>query len=673
MPKFGAQSILVALLLVEVVVFAFATERFASGANALEIVRSSCELGLLALATTLVLSTGGIDLSIGSVMGLVAVVLGGLFEAGVPLGVATCAGLLAGVVCGCLNGVVIAVAGVPPLLATLATMALFRGIAEGMSGGYTSVTGFPEGFLFLGQGYLAGVVPPQLPILVLAVGAAWLIAHRMPFGRRLSAIGHSPEAARHAGLPVVRDCIFAYTLSGLASAAAAVLYIAHLGQAKADAGTGYELAAITVAALGGTSIFGGVRSVPGTVLALFAVAVLQNGLLIAGLPSELASILLGVLLVSAVLLHGAAGASGWRKPRALESLAGGPLDMKNSQLAALIGAILVGALIIAASNAWILGRLEARATTSTGTPSETTRRPLVAMMPKNKSDPYFVSCRQGAEEAARELDLELTWDGPAETDAARQNEVVEAWITRGVDVMAVSVENAAAISTVLRKARARGIGVLTWDADAEADARDFLVNQATPQGIGEALADEAGRILGGAGRFAIVTASLTAANQNAWIESIRTRLAEAWPELEIAVIRPSDGLRDKALTETKNILRAHPDVHLIVTIAAAAVPGSAEAVKQEGRDDVKVIGLSVPSLCRDYVHEGIIESIVLWNTVDLGYLTVHACLALLDGRLRADAPGFEAGRLGWIDVQDGQVMLGRPFRFDASNIDDFDF
>jgi rhamnose transport system permease protein len=114
-------------------------------------------------------------------------------------------------------------------------------------------------------------------------------------------------------------------------------------------------------------------------------------------------------------------------------------------------------------------------------------------------------------------------------------------------------------------------------------------------------------------------------------------------------------------------------VHLIVTIAAAAVPGSAEAVKQEGRDDVTVIGLSVPSLCRDYVHEGIIESIVLWNTVDLGYLTVHASQALLDGRLRADVPGFEAGRLGWIDVQDGQVMLGRPFRFDASNIDDFDF
>ena len=146
------------------------------------------------------------------------------------------------------------------------------------------------------------------------------------------------------------------------------------------------------------------------------------------------------------------------------------------------------------------------------------------MMPKAKGDPYFVSCRKGAEEAAAALGVDLIWDGPTELDPAKQNEVVEAWITRGVDVIAVSVENQAAISTVLRKARARGIKVLTWDADAEPDARDFLVNQATPQGIGETLADEAARLLGGAGEFAIVTASLSAANQNEWIRHIRRGL-----------------------------------------------------------------------------------------------------------------------------------------------------
>ena len=119
------------------------------------------------------------------------------------------------------------------------------------------------------------------------------------------------------------------------------------------------------------------------------------------------------------------------------------------------------------------------------------------MMPKAKGDPYFVSCRVGAEEAARELGVELIWDGPTGLDAAKQNELVENWITRKVDVIAVAVENRAGISTVLRKARERGIHVLTWDADAEPDARDFFVNQATAEGIGNTLTDEAARLLGG--------------------------------------------------------------------------------------------------------------------------------------------------------------------------------
>src|SRR5205823_5566179 len=142
-------------------------------------------------------------------------------------------------------------------------------------------------------------------------------------------------------------------------------------------------------------------------------------------------------------------------------------------------------------------------------------RPLtIAMMPKSKGNAYFIACRKGAEEAARELGIELIWDGPTDTDPAKQNEIVETWITRGVDVIAAAVENRDALSTALRKARAKGIKVITWDSDAQPDARDFLVNQATPQGIGFTLMDEAAKILGNQGEFAIITASLTAANMN---------------------------------------------------------------------------------------------------------------------------------------------------------------
>jgi rhamnose transport system permease protein len=649
------------VLIGEAVCFALLSPSFGTLANLLEIVRTATELGLLSLAMTLLMQAGAIDLSIGSIMGLTAVTLGASQPAGMP--VALLSALAVALLCGAVNGLLVARLRIPPLLATLATMALIRGIAEGATHGYAVFTDFPSAFLFCGQGYLAGI-PAQLPMLALASIGAYLIAHRTPFGRRLAAIGHAPEAARHAGIQVGRHQFLAYELTGLAAGLAGVLYTAHLGQAKADAGTGYELAAITVVVLGGTSLEGGRGTVPGTLLALFCLALLQNGLLLSGLPSELGLILQGGLLLSAVAF-GALGAAPSTASAILTSSR--PFTMKNSQVAVLAAAILLAAAIIAFTNLALV-----RAIGSATPTAPQAHRITVALMPKNKSDPYFASCQEGAQAAAAELGVDLIWDGPNDTDAARQNEIVEAWITKGVDVIGVSVENQAAISTVLRKARARGIKVLTWDADAAVDARDFFVNQATEQAIGQALTDEAGRILGGKGTFAIVSASVTAANQNAWLQHIQARLTEKWPGLKLATTRYSDGLRDKAMTETRNLLRAFPDVQLVMVIAAAAVPGAAEAIQQDG-SKVKVIGLSVPSLCRDYVHKGTVESITLWNTVDLGYLTVYAANAAAKGLLAPGAKSLTAGRMGAMTVQGDQVLLGAPFRFTKDNIDQFKF
>jgi rhamnose transport system permease protein len=297
----------------------------------------------------------------------------------------------------------------------------------------------------------------------------------------------------------------------------------------------------------------------------------------------------------------------------------------------------------------------------------------VAMMPKNKGNPYFLSCRKGAEEAAKELGVRLLWDGPTETDPAKQNEVVEGWITRGVDVLAVSVENKEAISTALRRAREKGIKVVTFDADAETDARDVFVNQATPEGIAHALMDRAAKLMGEEGRFAIVTASLTAANQNEWIKHIRARLAERYPRITLVDVRPSDDDRQRAFNETQTLLKVHPDVKLVMAIASPAVPGAAEAVKQSGRTDVKVTGLGLPNACKPYIHDGVVESIVLWNTMDLGYLTIRAAHALATGALTPGQPALEAGRLGRVEVRGDNVLLGTPFTFTRENVDQFDF
>ena len=269
--------------------------------------------------------------------------------------------------------------------------------------------------------------------------------------------------------------------------------------------------------------------------------------------------------------------------------------------------------------------------------------------------------------------MELLWDGPTGLDAARQNEMVENWITRGVDVIAAAVENKSALSTVLRKARARGIKVLTWDADAEPDARDYFVNQATAEGIANALTDEAARLLDETGEFAIITGALSAANQNEWIANIKKRLADKYPRLTLATIRPSDDDRDKAFAETQTLMRVFPQVRLVMAISAPAVPGAAEAVRQAGRTDLKVIGLSLPNINKPYVHGGVVQTVILWNTSDLGYLTVYASALVAQGTVNSRMTSLQAGRLGSVELRGNEIVLGEPIRFTKANIDRFDF
>jgi rhamnose transport system permease protein len=669
--------ILAAALVAEVAVFAAIAPRFATVTNAFEILRASVELGLLAVALTPVIVTGGIDVSVGAMMGLAAIVFGAaLTEHHTGVAVAIAAALGAGAAGGALNAALVARLEIPPLIVTLGSMSLFRGIAEGLTGGAINYTGFPPAFLAFGQGYAAGVVPWQVPLFAGVFAGYVLLLHRMPAGRAYYAIGFGAAGARYAGLDVRRRLFWLYVLTGLMASIAAVVYVSHLGQARADAGNGYELDAIAAVVLGGTSVFGGRGSLWGTLLGLGAISVLRNGFELAALPSELAGVMTGgLLLVTMTLDRVRMGAHAPARPATED------FEVRNSQVAAICAAVIAAAIIVAGTNAWLVRSIGTAATAATGSrsaagPATTAsgHRPVVAMMPKAKGDPYFISCRAGAEEAAQALDVELIWDGPTSLDAARQSELVENWITRKVDAIAVAVENRGGISSVLRKARARGIKVLTWDADAEADARDFFVNQATPEGIATTLTDEAARLLGGHGQFAIVTGALSAANQNEWIAHIKKRLADKYPALTLATIRPSDDDRDKAFAETQTILRVNPAVTLVMAISAPAVPGAAEAVRQAGRTgDVKVIGLSLPNINKPYVHGDVVQAVILWNTRDLGYLTVLSAAQLVNGAFAPGATSLEAGRLGRIEVRGSEIILGAPLLMNKGNIDRYDF
>lgn len=296
----------------------------------------------------------------------------------------------------------------------------------------------------------------------------------------------------------------------------------------------------------------------------------------------------------------------------------------------------------------------------------------VAMLPKSKGNAYFLSAAKGAQKAADALGDTLLFDGPTQTDPAKQNEIVEGWINKGVDVIAVAAEDKAALSTALRKAQAKGIKVVAFDADVMPDARTFFVNQATPQGIGEALMDEAARLTGSEGEFAIITASLTAANQNEWKKHIDERL-KTYPKMKLVAFRPCDDDKAKAQSEVTTLMSAHPNVKLVMSICSPGVPGAAEAVKQAGKTGkVKVIGLGLPNENKIYVHGGVTDSVILWNTEELGALAVHAADALARGKLKAGDKSFTAAGKTY-EIAGDNIMLGKPFIFNKANIDQFDF
>jgi rhamnose transport system permease protein len=294
------ETILFFVLVAEWIFFEAVGRNFGTYDNSCDILRHSCEIGLLALAMTPIILTGGIDLSVGSLLGLCAILFGKFWrDAGMSIPLAAACTICVGALAGGLNASLIAWLRLPPLIVTLGTFSLFRGLAEAITRGVDTFTDFPGSFLFLGQERWLGL-PAQTWIFIFMAVAIWLLVHRTTFGRSFRAIGFAPEGTRYAGIPVARRVAMVYVLAGIVSAIAAIIYTARLGQAKADAGTGYELFAITAVVLGGTSIFGGNGSIHGTLLGVAAIAVLNSGLIHAMQPREMAGMLTGVLLIVAL-------------------------------------------------------------------------------------------------------------------------------------------------------------------------------------------------------------------------------------------------------------------------------------------------------------------------------------------------------------------------------------
>ncbi len=298
---FRHETILFLVVIVALVILSIQAEQFATIDNLLNQGRFLTEVSLVALIMTFVIVTGGIDLSVGSILGLSAIVLGVAWKKlGLPLPLAILVALSVGTLAGLFNGIIITRFKVPPLIATLATLALYRGLAEGISQA-RSIRGYPEWFFILGQGEFFGI-PTQLWIVAFFTLLTGFILTYTTWGRATYAIGANETAARFSGIAVDKTKLFIYAASGFAASLAAIIFVSRVSTTRSDMGMGLELDAITAVVLGGTRMFGGKGTIVGTFFGLILIQILKNGLSLAGVKSDGTYIAIGLVLILTLLI-----------------------------------------------------------------------------------------------------------------------------------------------------------------------------------------------------------------------------------------------------------------------------------------------------------------------------------------------------------------------------------
>ena len=298
-------------------------------------------------------------------------------------------------------------------------------------------------------------------------------------------------------------------------------------------------------------------------------------------------------------------------------------------------------------------------------------------VPKNLGNPYFDTANKGAQEAAKELGVTVTYQGPATADATQQIQLLNSLIAQNPGGLAISADDSDALVPVGKTALGKNIPVVSFDSAIAAGGRTVHVNQANSEDIGRGQIQLVNKLLSGKGKIAILSATSTAPNQNKWIEYMKDELKK--PEnsgLELVATVYGDDQDEKSYNEAQGLMKTYPDLKAIIAPTTVGIAASARAVTDAKKiGQVAVTGLGTPNQMREYVKNGASPAFALWNPADLGYLTIQTLNAIATGKIQGKAgEKFTAGRLGDYTIdQDGNVLLGKPTVFDKSNIDQFNF
>lgn len=302
----------------------------------------------------------------------------------------------------------------------------------------------------------------------------------------------------------------------------------------------------------------------------------------------------------------------------------------------------------------------------------------VVYIPKNTGNPYFDPAIEGMRKAAEEMGATFESIAPATADSTSQLPLIKSQVQQGVNVLAISPNSPDALSPALKQAMDRGVTVITIDADiADPASRHAAVLTADPTMVGEGQVELLGSLIGYEGKFAILSATTDAPNQNQWIAEMEKILKyKKYQGMELVEIAYGNDEPQKSLSEAEALLSKYPDLKGIIAPTTVGIAAAAQAVESANKyDQVKVTGLGTPNQMRRFVKDGIVEAFQLWSPYDEGYLAGVVGIKMANGELDASAgTSFEAGTLGSRDIRDNAVIItGPPVTFNKDNIDDFDF
>ncbi len=299
-------------------------------------------------------------------------------------------------------------------------------------------------------------------------------------------------------------------------------------------------------------------------------------------------------------------------------------------------------------------------------------------VPKLVGIGYFAATTLGQQQAAEELgNVTVTTDAPTEANIDDQIAVIENYIAGGeINGILFAANDPVAIAPVLRSALEQGIHVVGYDANSEPDAREWFVNQAEFNGIAKSMIDSLVAEKGEDASFGIVTSTFTTPNQARWIAEMQAYQEACYPNMEW--LETVEAQEDAVLSfnQANTLINKYgEDLDGILGMTSVATPSSADAVTQAGLcGEVAVVGLATPNAMKPFVNDGCVQSVVLWNPIDLGYAATYVMRAVIDGELSPGDSSVMAGRLGELQVVNGsEILLGAPFIFTPDNINDFDF